>query len=370
VVPAKETDLPAWLRLASEVEHLFGPMADDPDFCRALREAIAEQRAFCVRDTAGGRNAEAGSASPLIGGVLISRKSNAVAWLAVSEADRGQGMGRALLARALNELDAAKPVTVQTFAPDVPQGAAARRLYARFGFRDREAAEPTPAGVPTVLMVREPRRERASPAGVCASGDLPCWAPRVPQLKIRRLYETDAKGWYDEELIDEVGYGLLTRCESFIAAVGAVRGRATCPRCGDKVPHNCRKEELLRCQCGWELTWGDYFRTIQHKQLSGAEPVLDLFRQFVESFPRASTPQQKMVEIDRVLHGFHWYAKNTPTRPVAVNLIEGRLRDVIALLDELTYGKDSTPGLAETKATWDKRIENAKSWGARSNATP
>ena len=38
------------------------------------------------------------------------------------------------------------------------------------------------------------------------SNRLPAWARRVPQRKIRRLYETDAKGIYDEDLIDEVGY--------------------------------------------------------------------------------------------------------------------------------------------------------------------
>ena len=30
--------------------------------------------------------------------------------------------------------------------------------------------------------------------------------------KIRQFYETDAKGIYDEDLIDDVGYGLLARC--------------------------------------------------------------------------------------------------------------------------------------------------------------
>jgi hypothetical protein len=50
---------------------------------------------------------------------------------------------------------------------------------------------------------------------------------------------------------------------------------------------------------------GEYFQTIQHKQWSGAEPVLD----------------------------------------------------------SLTYGQASTPGARATKATWDTRIVSAKSWG-------
>ena len=124
---------------------------------------------------------------------------------------------------------------------------------------------------------------------------LPTWAPRVGQSKIRRLYETDAKGIYDEELIDKVGYALLARCESFITANCARAGKLPCPQCARPV----RRAELMRCPCGWELPWADYFKTIQHKQLSGARPVLKQFRDFVNAFPLAETPQEKVMLIDR-----------------------------------------------------------------------
>ena len=187
----------------------------------------------------------------------------------------------------------------------------------------------------------------------------------MTQREIRRLYEADAKGIYDEELINEVGYGLLARCLSFIDAVDAVRGKARCPRCSSVVIHAGRKEEVLRCKCGWELTWGDYFKTIQHKQLSGAETVLEQFRSFVEAFPAARTPQEKTILIDRLIHGFHWYHKpNAPTRPVAINLIEGRLSDVVAFLENLSYGDKSTVGVAENYVQWNKRIEVNSDWYA------
>ena len=191
----------------------------------------------------------------------------------------------------------------------------------------------------------------------------PTWAPRVTQREIRRLYETDAKGIYDEELIDEVGYGLLARCQSFIDANEARAGKARCPRCSETVAHACRREEILRCNCGWQLSWAEYFKTIQHVQLSGAEPVLEQFRIFVSTFPTASTPQEKTLAIDRLIHGFHWFYKtNCPTRPVAVNLIEGRLSDVVAFLDRLTYSDKSTPGTQENYSQWDGNIELNRDW--------
>ena len=35
----------------------------------------------------------------------------------------------------------------------------------------------------------------------------PRWAPKVPQHRIRRLYELDAQGLTDETLTDDVGSG-------------------------------------------------------------------------------------------------------------------------------------------------------------------
>jgi len=194
---------------------------------------------------------------------------------------------------------------------------------------------------------------------------LPTWASRVTQREIRRLYETDARGIHDEELINEVGYGLLARCLSSIDAAEAVGGKARCPQCSGIVVHSGRSGEVLRCSCGWELTWEDYFDTIQHKQLLGAEPVLRQFHSFVQAFPAARTPQEKTLLIDQLIHGFHWFCKtNTPTRPVAVNLIEGRLSEVVAFLENLSCGGRSTAGVAENYAQWDKSIEVNSGWYA------
>jgi len=192
------------------------------------------------------------------------------------------------------------------------------------------------------------------------------WAPRVRQRDIQRLYETDAKGIYDDELIDEVGWALYARCQSFVVAVEASQGRARCPRCGQMIAHQHDKELLLRCPgCGWQTTWGAYFKTFQHKQLSGAEPVLALFRHYMERFPTATRPQDKMVLIDTLIHGFHQDLRGNPTRTTAVNLIEGRYVEVVAFLDRLTYGHRSTPGIQEAHGTWRAKIaRTAEEWNS------
>ena len=43
--------------------------------------------------------------------------------------------------------------------------------------------------------------------------DRPIWAGRIPRQKIAELYAKDAQGIRDEELINEVGIGLLVRYE-------------------------------------------------------------------------------------------------------------------------------------------------------------
>ena len=195
------------------------------------------------------------------------------------------------------------------------------------------------------------------------------WEPRVPQRKIRLLYDTDAKGVYDEALMDEVGFALVARCQSFLDANAARAGRARCHACGDSFPHSpdhppAGKHRLLRCpRCGWEVTWGAYFRSIQGKQLSGAEPVLKLLRDFIRQFGAAQNPREKMITIDRVIHGFHWSLRHESTRPTAVNLIEGTMHEVVECLDDLTYGDDSTPGVRQTRAAWRTTInEVAHRW--------
>gem|GEM_PF-2914357 len=51
-------------------------------------------------------------------------------------------------------------------------------------------------------------------------------------------------------------------------------------------------------------------------------------------------------------------------RPVAVNLIEGHLSEVVAFLDDLTYSDNSTTGIRENYRQWNGKIEENRDWYA------
>jgi hypothetical protein len=185
------------------------------------------------------------------------------------------------------------------------------------------------------------------------------YARRVRPEKIRALYAMDAKGIVDEELIDEVGYAMLARCESIRTATRAHAGRGTCPRCRAEVRHNWVKTETMACPCGWSTTWGAYLKTYQGKQLHGGK-AYPIFRAFIDQWPLARTPRQKMLTIDAMIHAVHGEFKGGMGRPAACNIIEGTMRELFALLEELAYGDLSTRGIAETRERWDAARQTAR----------
>jgi GNAT superfamily N-acetyltransferase len=116
-------DFDGWLSLAMEVEPLFGPMAHERAFQEALRQAISENRAFCIRSD------QSKKEDRLKGGIIISRESNEIAWFAVSKKYRGMGFGKQLLEFAIGQLNPQESIVVETFDASVPEGKAARKLY-------------------------------------------------------------------------------------------------------------------------------------------------------------------------------------------------------------------------------------------------
>ncbi|MEK4238333.1 GNAT family N-acetyltransferase [Paenibacillus sp. FSL H7-0714] len=131
VVNATMEDIRGWLELAAEVESLFGPMVDDPNFTLALEKNIRRESAFCVRENNGSPG------SRLLGAVLFS-SSNApnykIGWLSVSAIERNKGVATALLNNILESIETPAEIFVTTFGEDHPEGQPARRFYQKFGF--------------------------------------------------------------------------------------------------------------------------------------------------------------------------------------------------------------------------------------------
>lgn len=194
---------------------------------------------------------------------------------------------------------------------------------------------------------------------------LPKWAPRVKPYLIRRLYECDAQGLLDSELLDEVGWALYSRCDNFIRADEARKGRVICPVCGAVLAVERGSKALMHCAaCGWVCPYRAYMATIKNQQLDGGPEVVGLFQAYLDAFPKAKEPADKMVLVDGLIHGFHHFLTSGRTRrPVGINLIDGHLEFVVDFLDHLSYGDGSTQGVRETFAAWRERVKG--SWGRR-----
>lgn len=193
------------------------------------------------------------------------------------------------------------------------------------------------------------------------------WAPKVRPEKIRQLYQRDALGIVDGDLIDEVGLALHARCTSIVLVND---GMVRCPRCGavfkvhrtyrerangESVGDLQRAVPCLRPECGWHTTPAQWGQSWRHRELHagwGLPPI----REYAERYPLAVTARQRMLLIDQLLHAFHHDLRNAaPHRSVAHNLIEGNHRQALALLDCLTYGDHSTPEVRQTYAAWRER---------------
>jgi len=142
VQEAQREDVDAWLALAAEVEHLFGPMVNEPSFVAALTRNIDRGSAYCIREDDGPAGA------PLQAALLFSAKPPAykIGWMAVEQDQRRRGLGRALLAHVMDLVKSPGEISVTTLGPDVAGGEAARAFYSHAGFVPAEMTDDGPEG--------------------------------------------------------------------------------------------------------------------------------------------------------------------------------------------------------------------------------
>lgn len=185
------------------------------------------------------------------------------------------------------------------------------------------------------------------------------WPAKLRQELIRQLYQADARGLVDEDLIDKVAYALLSRCQAIRMVLA---GQVRCPLCGrvfiagDAGP----ADEPVRCTqpgCPWWTTRREYRESWTKGDFlpRRALPAADTF---IDQFSQARTPRERMVQIDQLLHAFHCDLKtNAPVRAFANNLIEGSHWDVVRFLDELSLGPQTSPDAEQAKQEWRQKVK-------------
>jgi ribosomal protein S18 acetylase RimI-like enzyme len=147
VVQAELDDIEPWMGLTAEVDALFGhPMSTDLAFRETLVRNIARGSAFVVRASPGL------AGGPLAGALLWQPTRHEISWLAVAQRHQRLGIGQALVAHALSLATVGREVTVVTFGPSMPEGAAARALYRGAGFV--ETSRKAPTALDRVVLVR------------------------------------------------------------------------------------------------------------------------------------------------------------------------------------------------------------------------
>ncbi len=191
------------------------------------------------------------------------------------------------------------------------------------------------------------------------------WAPRVSLAKIRELYLHEARGDCDDELVEAVGFALFARCQDILEFTAACAGQVQCKRCAraGRVTLVERKTmkpaELLRCPlCGWQVRWRVYLS--ESERVDGqlhAGNAGEAFRRYAVRYPLCATREEKIIAIDRLIHEFHWNLvaesqELRPHKPAGVNLLRGTTTQVIAMLNELTYGENAPPELLADREWW------------------
>ncbi len=196
-----------------------------------------------------------------------------------------------------------------------------------------------------------------------AARDRPVWAGKVPRQKIADLYAKDAQGIRDEELIDDVGIGLLVRIEDIFRVRAANSGLASCPHCRIGIFHDFGKESLVRCRaCNWELTWGKYQKSFRGKHLISAG-MTDYLKEYAQKYPTSRSAEAKMILIDTLIHRNHWELEGGLSAPGARDLIGGKRDEIIDFLNNLSYGAQSSPALLATRQEWLDKVRTSREQG-------
>jgi hypothetical protein len=171
------------------------------------------------------------------------------------------------------------------------------------------------------------------------------WAGKVSRRDIQRLYESDAKGLLDEDLLNQVIVSIYVRIfDMFEVREAQKTGRVKCRSCKAYISQSYvmggpNKNNPLVCeQCGWQTTCGEFYDSYTGKDMLPGSRT-ELFQEFLERFPAANTSQEKMLLLDWLIHAFH-VQSGVSSRLVAMNVIQGSRDQLVELLTKLAAKED------------------------------
>src|SRR5205807_4926511 len=137
-----------------------------------------------------------------------------------------------------------------------------------------------------------------------------------------QLYEANARGLLDDELLDDVGWRLWERLGDVLLVTN---GRVRCPSCRAEFQvrgsDNGPDDEVSCPGCDWAVTPRAWHKSWEHRDLNGrcAE-----FERFVEVWPSARTVRDRMLLIDAAVHALHVSTRaDAPGNFAARNFLEG-----------------------------------------------
>jgi hypothetical protein len=174
------------------------------------------------------------------------------------------------------------------------------------------------------------------------------WAKRLRPALLARLYDSDARGLRDRELCEEVGSILQDRCETFrLVAAHEVE----CPVCRTVFPVSRRGTTVCpHASCAWQADFAGYQKSIRNHYAAPGRAI-DAYETFRRGWPRARTYSEKILQIDQLIHSFHFDEKaGRPTKSIASKLIEGNKKEVVRFLDQLSAND------ADAKEAWRRTV--------------
>ena len=160
------------------------------------------------------------------------------------------------------------------------------------------------------------------------------WAGRLPPRLLARLYESDARGFRDLDLCDDVGLRLYARCRTFVLVQ---RHEVECPVCGEVFEVTERGESACPADgCDWSTTWETYWESVRNHYAHTGRAV-EAFAKFHRRFPAARSYADKILLIDELIHAFHVdERKGEAVKSVASKLLEGNKDEAVRFLDALS----------------------------------